>query len=147
MTKQDLINLISGILIPVGFKRKGKNWVINGQELTKMVNLQQSNFGNSFYINFGFIINKLKINQGIDVYHRLRQPKSSTGNSVTDLLNLDFEMNDIARSEELSILINTQIVNFFNKINSENDLKMELEGREFRNDILLVVKHHFGLGD
>ena len=147
MTKEDLINLISNILIPVGFKRKGKNWVINHQELTKIVNLQQSNFGNSFYINFGFIIKKLKLNEGIDVYHRLRQSKSSTSNSVTDLLNLDFEISDAARSEELSILIDTQIVNFFNKINCEDDLKMELESREFRNDILLAVKHYFKLAD
>ena len=56
MEKKDLINILSEMLVPIGFKRKGNYWVVNGDEITKMVNLQKSQYGNSFYINYDYIV-------------------------------------------------------------------------------------------
>ena len=51
MEKKDLIKLLDEIFVPLGFKRKGHNWVLNGDELSKLINLQKSNYSNAFYIN------------------------------------------------------------------------------------------------
>ena len=56
MEKSDLIKLLNEVFNNLGFKRKGNNWVVDSSELIKIVNLQKSNYGNLFYINYGFII-------------------------------------------------------------------------------------------
>ena len=61
MEKKELANILSDVLIPTGFKKKGNYWVINGDEITKMVNLQKSQFSNRFYINYGYILNALPL--------------------------------------------------------------------------------------
>ena len=35
MEKKDLTKLLDEIFIPIGFKRKGNNWVLNGKEINK----------------------------------------------------------------------------------------------------------------
>jgi hypothetical protein len=61
MEKKDLIKLLDEIFVPLGFKRKGNNWVLNGDELSKLINLQKSNYSNAFYINYGYIIKGLEL--------------------------------------------------------------------------------------
>jgi len=62
MEKKDLVNILSEMLFPMGFKRKGNNWVINGDVMTKIVNLQKSQFGNLYYVNYGYILKAFKSN-------------------------------------------------------------------------------------
>lgn len=40
MEKKELASILNEIFVPIGFKKKGDYWVINGDEITKMVNLQ-----------------------------------------------------------------------------------------------------------
>jgi len=68
MEKKDLVNILSEMLFPMGFKRKGNNWVINGDVMTKIVNLQKSQFGNLYYVNYGYILKAFKSNSGNKVY-------------------------------------------------------------------------------
>jgi len=37
MEKKDLIKLLDEMFIPIGFKRKGNNWVHNGEIITKII--------------------------------------------------------------------------------------------------------------
>ncbi|MCD7940769.1 MAG: DUF4304 domain-containing protein, partial [Bacteroides intestinalis] len=60
MEKKKIIELLNEIFSPLGFKRKGNNWVYNGKELSKIINLQKSNYSNSFYINYGYNINGIE---------------------------------------------------------------------------------------
>jgi hypothetical protein len=41
MEKNDLIELLNQIFIPLGFKTISNNWVLNGTELAKIINLQK----------------------------------------------------------------------------------------------------------
>lgn len=50
MEKKDLISLLDEIFIPLSFKRKGNNWVLDGIELFKIINLQKSNYGTAFLL-------------------------------------------------------------------------------------------------
>ena len=51
-----LANLLNDLFSGLGFKKKGNYWVHNGQEISRMIHLQKSQYGNSFYINYGFIV-------------------------------------------------------------------------------------------
>lgn len=53
MDKKDLASILSEFLIPLGFKKKGNYWVKNRDEVNTIVNLQKSQFGNVFYVNYG----------------------------------------------------------------------------------------------
>lgn len=59
MEKKELTNIITELLIPLGFKKKDNYWVVNGDEVTKMVNLQKSQYSSSYYINFGYILKSI----------------------------------------------------------------------------------------
>ena len=61
MRKKELTDILSELFIPIGFKRKGNFWVINGDVLTKMVNLQKSQFSNRFYINYHYYPTNMQI--------------------------------------------------------------------------------------
>ena len=70
MEKNGLIKLLDEIFFPLGFKRKGNNWVFNGDELSKIVNLQKSNYSNAFYINYGYIIKSIELTTRTHVENR-----------------------------------------------------------------------------
>ncbi|WP_156173189.1 DUF4304 domain-containing protein [Chryseobacterium gallinarum] len=46
MEKQELIKFLDSIFIHAGFKRKGNNWVINGDEINKIINQQKYQYSN-----------------------------------------------------------------------------------------------------
>ena len=61
MGKKDLVIFLNELFTPLGFKKKGNNWVSNGKEVSRIINLQKSQFGNSFYINYGYILRSLQL--------------------------------------------------------------------------------------
>jgi len=146
MDKKGLINIISEKLIPVGFKKKGNFWVINGDEITKMVNLQKSNYFNSFYINYGYIINSIPLdNEMMHIYNRVTSLEVEERNKIALLLNLDNHISDAERSKELSKILHDKLIAKVNAINTEEELLNELKKRPHLNDIPLMVKKHFKL--
>jgi hypothetical protein len=145
MEKNDLIKLLNEIFNQFGFKRKGSNWVHNGNELTKIVNLQKSNYGNAFYINYGFIINGLELTTRTHVEDRLASSDKDEQKRITDMLDLETEIQEKNRSEALKALIYDKIAGKIQSINTKADLLNELKKRHHLNNIPLVVKKHFNL--
>ena len=143
MEKKDLINLLNEIFIPLSFKRKGNNWVLNGEAITKVVNLQKSNYGNLFYINYGYIIKSIELTTVTHIGNRLAGSNKDEQKKIADLLNLDITIEN--RVFELKEFIVNKIVSKVQKINTEADLLDELKQRPHLNDIPLTVKKHFNL--
>jgi hypothetical protein len=141
-----LAKLLDNTLFPYGFKRKGNNWVHTGAQLTKMVNLQKSNYGGEcFYINYGYIINKLQLTKTMHVFKRLGSSQKEVMARITNLLDLESPIIDEQRITELSELIRGQIVDQFNTMQTEDDILSDLKRREHLNNIPLVVKEYFNL--
>ena len=141
--KKDCIKLIDELFIPIGFKRKGNNWVYNDNELSKIVNLQKSNYGNFSYINYGYIIRGLELTTRTHVENRLASTNQEQQNRITDLLDLETNISPAERLVELKNLMLDKIFAEFQVINGEGDLLNSLRHRNHLNDIPLVVKKHF----
>jgi len=145
MEKKDIVKLLDDIFVPLDFKRKGNNWVIKGKELSKIVNLQKSNYGNYFYINYGFIIRGLELTTTTHVEHRLASVYREEQERITDLLDLETDIPMDQRLKELRCLITNKVLIRIQSVNTEEDLLNEIKKRPHLNDIPLVVKKYFDI--
>ena len=146
MEKKDLIDLLNEIFKPLGFKRKGNNWLYNGMELSKIINLQKSNFGNYYYINYGFILKSINLDGlYMHISNRLASSEKEEQKEIDSLLDFDFDMLKEKRISALKQKITTKILPKIESINNEEDIRNELVNRIHLNDIPLSVKKHFHL--
>lgn len=148
MDRKELANVMSEVLLPFGFKRKGNYWVVNGSELNKVVNLQKSQFSNRFYINYWFILNSIPSDGLVQhVFYRLYSLHSSERARARflDMLDLDVDLQDEERASELKQAMNATLVPTMTTINTEDDILRELKSFPNLNIVPLVVKRHFGL--
>lgn len=144
MDKKDLANILNEVLVPIGFKKKGNYWVINGDAITKMVNLQKSNHGNFFYINYGYILNSIPLdNEMMHVYNRVTSLDVEERNRITSLLDLDSDISNQDRTEGLKKILLDKLISKIQSVNTEGELLEELRKRPHLNDIPLTVKKHF----
>jgi hypothetical protein len=146
MEKKELANILSELLLPMGFKKKGYYWVINGDVITKMINLQKSNHSNAFYINYGYILNSIPLgNLTMHIYNRVSSIDIEEGKRINFLLDLSSSVSDIEREEELKEIIHNKLVKKIQAVNTEVDILDELKKRSHLNDVPLIVKEHFNL--
>jgi hypothetical protein len=145
MEKKELASILSEVLIPIGFKKKGNYWVVNGNEITKMVNLQKSQFGNFFYINYGYILNAISLDGVMHIYKRSASLDKNENLRIDELLDLDNNISNEDRARELKKMLFEMLIENINVVNTEADVLNELKKRPHLNDISLVVKRHFNL--
>ncbi len=146
MEKRQLTNVLNEILISIGFKKKGNYWVINGDVITKMVNLQKSNYSNAFYINYGYILNSIPLgNLMMHVYNRVTSLDIEERDRITALLDLESNISDEERIKALKEILQSKLVKKIQAVNTEEDLLAELKKRPHLNDITLAIKEHFNL--
>ena len=146
MEKKDLVKLLDEIFFPLAFKRKGNNWVYNGDKLTKLVNLQKSYYSNKYYINYGFIIKGLVLKmERMHVENRLGFIDKEREKRLNDLLDLEADMPQSQRLAELKVIVTDKIASQMLLVNNEKDILDEISKRPTLNDISLVVKRHLNL--
>ena len=56
MQKKELVKYLNDIFKCYGFNKSGNKWTAETNELIKVINLQKSNFGNIYYLNYGFVL-------------------------------------------------------------------------------------------
>jgi hypothetical protein len=148
MEKKELASILSEILVPIGFKKKGDYWVVNGEEITKMVNLQKSQFSNSFYINYGYILKSIPLNGlMMHVFKGFGSIDKTEQQRITALLDLGNNIPNEDRAKELNKLLLEKLVHNIQEVNTEEDVLNELKKRPHLNDIPLIVKKHFSLAE
>lgn len=59
MDKKEFKKALNSILKPYGFEYIKKAYYQSNDELTVVIAAQKSNFDNSFYLNYGFLIKQL----------------------------------------------------------------------------------------
>lgn len=143
MKKNNLIGYLNEIFSPLGFIRKGNEWTSDKNELIKVINLQKSNYGNLFYINYGFIIKGLELTTIAHVLNRLAGTERSEQETISSLLNLDDPIPDEDRVRLLKKVLYDKVVSTIQKINTEEDILADLKKRQHLNDIPLILKRYF----
>lgn len=146
MEKKELSSILNEVLVPIGFKKKGDYWIINSDEITKMVNLQKSQFSNSFYINYGYILRSIPLNGlKMHVFKGFGAIDKTEQQRITALLDLGNNMTNEDRAKELKKILFEKLVLNIQEVNTEGDVLNELKKRPHLNDIPLVVKKYFSL--
>ncbi|WP_316798394.1 DUF4304 domain-containing protein [Pedobacter frigidisoli] len=145
MGKKDLIGVLNEVFIANGFNKKGNYWVLNEAQLAKMINLQKSQYGNQYYINYGYIIKTIPLNGMMHIYNRVTSLNSDERSRILFLLDLDSNIGDVDRSQGLKDILIQALVKKMESINTEDDLLNDLKKRQQLNDISLDVKRYFNL--
>lgn len=146
MEKKEFESILSEVLVPIGFKKKGNSWIVNGREITKMVNLQKSQFSNSFYINYGYILNAIPLNGlAMHVFSGLGSLDSCENERIKELLNLENNISLEERASNLKNILLEKLVPKISSVNREADILELLKRQPFSNNIPLVVKQYFNL--
>ena len=143
MDNKELKKQIDNLLIPVGFKRKGNNWKLENEELEKVVNLQKSNFNNSYYINYGYNLKKLDYDRMlIHISNRLAHSDNDKNTLIDNTLNLEVELSLQNRVNGVKEIISEILLPEIESINCETDIVNMLKKRPHLNDIPLKVKEY-----
>lgn len=146
MEKRELVKILNEVFVPLGFKKKEDNWIINGDEIIKMVNLQKSKFSNSFYINYGYILKSIPLNGlTMHIFKGFGSIDKTEQQRIVALLNLENDVSKADREEELKKYLFEKLVLDINKVNTEEDVLNELKQRSCLNDVPLILKKYFRL--
>lgn len=146
MEKKELEKIISEVFVPKGFKKKGNYWVVNGNEIIKMIYLQKSQFSNSFFINYGYILNSIPLGSlMMHIFNGLGSIKPDENTRIKELLDFDSNITEEIRILELKGVLIDIMLPRIQKVNTENDILIELNLRPHLNDLPGVVKEYFHL--
>ena len=110
-----------------------------------MVNLQKSQFGNSFYINYGYILKSIPLEGMMHIYNRVASKDGEEQQRIIELLDFENDITNGERSKELKKILLKKMLTKLQAVNTEEDLLNELSKRSTLNDIPLIVKKHFCL--
>jgi Domain of unknown function (DUF4304) len=148
MEKKNLENIISEVFTPLGFEKKGNYWTLVNNEITKIINLQKSQFSNRFYINYGYIINSIPLNGlKMHIFSGFGSADISVNESINELLDLDNIINDAERQLDLYTLIKDNLFEKLQAINTEEELANYLKALQppLSNMIPGIVKNYFNI--
>jgi len=145
MEKRELINIIDKILIRLGFIKENNHWIFF-DDIIKIVYLKKSNFGNVFFIDYGYILNSVPLeNLNMHIFNRISSSDVTENARINELLNIGNDIPNGDRLAGLEMVLNEKLGKNFLLIKSEDDLLCELKKRKHLNDIPLSVKKHFNL--
>ncbi|SDA69258.1 DUF4304 domain-containing protein [Sinorhizobium sp. NFACC03] len=126
---------VSSLLKPLGFRRKSSSWYLENDETVLIVNVQRSQFGPQYYLNFSVVIRAISTVPQPKEYHgdiRFRLEETLPAHShelCKKLLNLEYPLSDDERSLRLVELIKRHGLRLLLTCNSEAGLKEALESK------------------
>lgn len=139
---KELVEIINSVVSERGFRKKGQSWYLKVNDVLQIVNLQKSQYGNQFYINFGVFLGKAEIEDKVKsnachVQFRFNSVASVSENEKASLaLDLDSSMSFEDRLQIISVLIEKSLA-LFSEFNSKAGLREKL--KEEKNRSVLVL--------
>ncbi len=101
--------------VEAGFEKKSGSWYRHGDEVISISNLQKSQYGPAYYFNQGFWLRRLgderypKSNQA-HIMTRVEDVVPEAEQRSRELLDLECELPDEQRTEELLTLLNERLL-------------------------------------
>src|SRR5574343_270091 len=130
MDKKGIVNILSEVLMPNNFKKKGKYWVQSEEEVTKMVYLQKSQYGESYQVIYGYILKSIPLNSlTFHVYFSLGSKIQAEQMRINKLLDLKSLVSDEDRTEELKQIVKTKkdVLNSLMKLPNLNSVPLSVK--------------------
>lgn len=141
-----LIKYLDELLNLQGFKKKGTQWLLEENNIIKIIKLTKSRHGNNYYIDYGYIIKKLELDGlNMHIFNRMSSMNIEENEKIKEILNFDIAINDIERLQQIHNNIDIHILSKFKNIKGTDDILKELKERNQLNDIPLIVKEYFKL--
>jgi hypothetical protein len=143
MNRNDLENVLNIMLSSKGYAKKRRTWTKAGEGIIKIVNLQKSNFGNTFYVNFGYVINEIPLNRlFMHVFNRISSQNPDETVLINALFDLESDMPDEIRREQLVQILNQQLINDFDCVDSFQKLKIQVQKHPCKDIIPLPIREY-----
>lgn len=125
-----------------GFKKKSNSWFFLNSEVTQIINVQKSIYGEAFYINCGIGINQLEpksFQKEVDCHIRARASsdvfmEDAEREEIKKLL--DFSRDDVdylTRMNKFKYYLDSYILPFFEKYNSLDEIFKAVREKRFSN--------------
>lgn len=146
MQKEDLINIIKEELTPLGFKKKGNCWILKGNEITKYLRIQKSQWSNLFYIYYGYILENLRTDDDSNSYEKGFNTWvfDEEGNRL-NILDFENNLDKIYRINEIRKVIKDNVILNFIEVNTEVDVLADIKKLTSLNLVFLSIRKYFGL--
>ncbi|HQV66436.1 MAG: DUF4304 domain-containing protein [Saprospiraceae bacterium] len=146
MQKEDLINIIKEELTPLGFKKKGNFWILKGNEITKYLRIQKSQWSNLFYIYYGYILENLRTDDDSNSYEKGFNTRvfDEEGNRL-NILDFENNLDKIYRINEIRKVIKDNVITNFTEVNTEEDVLADIKKLTSLNLVFLSIRKYFGL--
>ncbi|WP_293887900.1 MULTISPECIES: DUF4304 domain-containing protein [unclassified Sphingobacterium] len=146
MDKIKFKRAIDELLLPHKFVRNKNTWILKKPEINKVISVYQSNYSDTYYIDYGFIINKLEMNDlKMHVLKRLGTSDYNDQLLINRVLSLDSSMSEQERISQLKVFIEDKVLSVLERVNTESDLLVYIQSFPNLNMIPLVVKNYFRL--
>lgn len=146
MDKKKLLTAIDQVLVREGFKRRGNRWEFQATNLLKVIELQKSNFGNQFFINYGFIIVDVDLGGlAMHLYMRMAAPEKEKNKLISRTFDLELPIDDIERVKVLHECLYKYLLDTIIAVNSIEELRAFILSRNSSSDVPLVTKKYLGI--
>lgn len=148
MKNKIIFDTLDEVLSTHGYKKKKYTWHIKCNNITKIVVLQKSSYGEYYFVNYGFIIESIPLdNLEMHIFHGLGSVNRNENSRIKELLDTENTIFPEARILELKKIFLEKLLVDLDTTNSEQDILNQLKQRNHLNDIPIIVKKHFNLND
>ena len=130
MQIKDIEKIISQFLSPMNFKKKKRTWILIGDEITEIISLQKSSFGNNCYLHHDYIVNNIPLDglpcHTSECWYMVNVDEISTLNS---LLDLDNNITDEERKKLLYDYLTKRFTKYVGIVNTEKKFREIMENQ------------------
>ncbi len=146
MTNDEFKKVFDCLLNPIGFIKSGNKWVMKTEELEKIIELQKSNFSNSYYLNYGYNFRELDYKDAsMHIWNRFVPLNTKENELFIQTLDLESLLKPKERIKNLDYFIRQLWITQVEKTNTKNDILEELKSRKHLNNVSLAIKRHLNI--
>jgi hypothetical protein len=135
---------LDDVLGPAGFARKGDSWFRKTSDVVEVVNLQKSQYGRQYYLNYALWLRALgeeSFPKEEKCHIRMRATAMVSSDSVADLgrlLDLESSVADTERRSRFAILLTQELLPFADTCRTVHGLRSLLQAGRLKKAMVHV---------
>ena len=141
-TKNPLSLALEDVLGPAGFTRKGDSWFRRTEEIVEVLNLQKSQWGRQYYLNYALWLRALgeaPFPRHEQCHVQMRASAFLPPDDLARLLNLESDLTDAERRAALAGLLTSGFLPFASTCRTVSGLRSLLGTGKLKQLLVLAV--------